>query len=211
MPLSLSRFPDHPNRSKLRGIHLKIKREIYPEFVLDKEFLEKIKINNTFRYINNILCKEYDLLSNFEKQIFAAVRWIGLGIDENIGTDKIIKFAIALECLLLDKNDNSKSKSLAKRCAYILGNTAKERQNINRQVKDLYDLRSRIVHDGSNDVNEEEIYEFQKLAINCVFKLVEIKDKNLKIKIMHVNDIIKLISKKESEALDQYLPDQPWL
>ena len=27
MPLSLSRFPDHPNRSKLRGIHLKIKRE----------------------------------------------------------------------------------------------------------------------------------------------------------------------------------------
>jgi len=25
MPLSLSRFPDHPNRSKLRGIHLKIK------------------------------------------------------------------------------------------------------------------------------------------------------------------------------------------
>ena len=27
-----------------------IKREIYPEFNLDKEFLEKIKINNTFRY-----------------------------------------------------------------------------------------------------------------------------------------------------------------
>ena len=26
MPLSLSRFPDHPNRSKLRGIHLKIKK-----------------------------------------------------------------------------------------------------------------------------------------------------------------------------------------
>ncbi len=25
MPLSLSRFPDHPSRSKLRGIHLKIK------------------------------------------------------------------------------------------------------------------------------------------------------------------------------------------
>ena len=27
MPLSLSRFPDHPSRSKLRGIHLKITLE----------------------------------------------------------------------------------------------------------------------------------------------------------------------------------------
>jgi hypothetical protein len=28
MPLSLSRFPDHPSRSKLRGIHLKIKESL---------------------------------------------------------------------------------------------------------------------------------------------------------------------------------------
>ncbi|MFZ3134429.1 hypothetical protein [Methanothrix sp.] len=191
-----------------------IKREIYPELILDKEFLERIRIDNEFEYINDILCKEYNSLSNFEKQILTAVRWIGLGIDENMGTDKIIKFAIALECLLLDKENkenNSKSKSLAKRCAYILGNNAKERQNKNKRVKYLYNLRSRIIHDGFNDVNEEEIYEFQNLAIECVFKLLEIKGKNLASKIMDVNDIIKLISQKESDALDQYLPDQPWL
>jgi len=87
----------------------------------------------------------------------------------------------------------------------------KERQNIKRQVKSLYDLRSRIIHEGFEDINEEEIYEFQKLAIECLFKLLEIKGKNLASKIKNVNDIIKLISQKESEALDQYLPDQPWL
>jgi hypothetical protein len=186
-----------------------IKREIYPELILDKEFLEII--NNKFKYINDILCKEYDSLSNFEKQILIAVRWIGLGIDENMKTDKIIKFAIALECLLLDKEDNSKSKSLAKRCAYILGNNAEERKNKKIRVKKLYNLRSRIIHDGFNDVNEEAIYEFQELAIECVFKLLEIKGTNLACKIMDVNDIINLISQKESKALDQYLPDQPWL
>lgn len=136
-------------------------RENYPELILDKEFLERI--NNKFRSLNDILCK--DSLTNFEKQILTAVRWIGLGIDENTGTDKIIKFAIALECLLLDSRDNSKSNSLAKRCAYILGNNAEERQNKKIRVKNLYDLRSRIVHDGYNDVNEEAIYEFQNLAI----------------------------------------------
>jgi len=49
MPLSLSRFPDHPSRSKLRGIHLKIKdievfepplnpAEIIPDFVPPQSF-----------------------------------------------------------------------------------------------------------------------------------------------------------------------------
>jgi hypothetical protein len=183
---------------------------IYPELILDREFLEKSMINK-FKYINNILCKEYDSLSNFEKQILIAVRWIGLGIDEDIGTDKIIKFAIALECLLLDENDNLKTNLLAKRCAYILGNNSKERQEKEKRAKYFYNLRSRIVHDGYYSVKDEDIYEFQNLVIECLLKLLEIGDKNLAKKIMDTKDLIELINQKEYEALDQYLPNQPWL
>jgi hypothetical protein len=181
---------------------------IYPELILDNEFLEKIKFDYKFEHINNILCKEYDSLSNFDRQILTAVRWIGLGIDEDIGTDKIIKFAIALECLLLDKEENSKSNSLAKRCAYILGNNSKERQDKKIRVKNLYDLRSRVVHEGFNFVKDEDIYEFQNLVIECLFKLLEIKDKYLA---NNKSDLKKLIHQKEAKALDQYLPNQPWL
>lgn len=184
---------------------------IYPELILDNEFMEKIKINYKFEYINNILCKEYNSLSNSEKQILTAVRWIGLGIDEDIGPDKIIKFAIALECLLLDKEDNSKSNSLAKRCAYILGNNSKERQDKKIQVKYLYDLRSRVVHEGFNFAKDEDIYEFQNLVIECLLKRLEIRDKNSADKIMNTSDLKKMIHQKESKALDQYLPNQPWL
>lgn len=39
MPLSLSRFPDHPNRSKLRGIHLKINHNCYRHMTLFCQWL----------------------------------------------------------------------------------------------------------------------------------------------------------------------------
>jgi hypothetical protein len=75
----------------------------------------------------------------------------------------------------------------------------------------LYDLRSRVVHEGFNFVKDEDIYEFQNLVIECLLKLLEIRDKNLASKIMDTSDLKKLIHHKESEALDQYLPNQPWL
>jgi hypothetical protein len=182
---------------------------VYPELILDREFLDKL--NQKLGYINNILCEDCNSLSPFEKQILIAVRWIGLGIDEDAGTDKIIKFAIALECLLLDKDDNSKGNSLAKRCAYILGNNSKERKEKEKQVKYLYNLRSLIVHEGLSSMKDEDIYEFQKLAIECLLRLVEIRDKNSASKIRNTNDLIKLIHQKESDAIDQYLPNQPWI
>ncbi len=191
-----------------KGWGARVRATGYPKLILDNEFLEMIKINYKFKYIHNLLCKEYNSLSNFEKQILIAVRWIGLGIDEDIGTDKIIKFAIALECLLLDKEDNSKSNPLAKRCAYILGNNSKERHDKKKRVKYLYDVRSRVVHEGFNFVKDEDIFEFQNLVIECLLRLLEIGDNDSAI--TDISYLKKMIHQKESEALDQYIPNQPW-
>ncbi len=84
---------------------------IYPKLVLDKEFADEIRSNYEFEYISHLLCKEHSSLSDFEKQLLIAIRWIGLGIDEDIGADKIIKFATALECLVLAGDDQFKKET----------------------------------------------------------------------------------------------------
>jgi hypothetical protein len=177
----------------------------HPNLVLDRDFLKSIERNYKFKSVNDLLCKSEP--SKYERQILTAIRWIGLGIDDDIGSDKVIKFSIALECLILYKDETSKSLALAERCAYILGINSEERRKIQEKVKDLYDLRSRIVHDGENSINDKDIDELRELATKCLFKILEIKDKY---KLEGTEDLKKLIQGKKSEVIYQFLPDQPW-
>jgi hypothetical protein len=176
-----------------------------PRLIVNKEFLDDIKNNYKFQYIEYILNKKKT--SKYENQILRAIRWIGLGIDDDIGTDKIIKFSIALECLVLTRNDKSKTEALAERCAYILGKSSKERQDIPNEVKYFYDLRSDIVHDGKDSINEVDINAFRELVTKCLFKLVEINDKEK----LRDNDHLKeLIQSEKIKAISKYREKEPW-
>ena len=117
-----------------------------------------------------------------------------MGIDDDIGSDKVIKFSIALECLILTKNEISKSLALAERCAYILGSNSKERRKIQESVKGLYDLRSGIAHDGNNSITDKDVDEFRELATKCLFKILEIKDRS---NLMGTERLKKLIQEKK--------------
>lgn len=62
--------------------------------------------------------------------------------------DKIIGHAIALECLLLDRNTKQKTKNLSKRASSILASSKKEKAYYFTLFQIFYGLRSDIVHAG---------------------------------------------------------------
>ncbi len=176
-----------------------------PKLIIDNDFLDEIEKNYEFIQIKNILRKETP--SKYERQILLAIRWLGLGIDDDIETDKLIKFSVALECLVLTRDDKTKSEALAERCACILGNSSEERRKVYDNVKHFYDLRGDIVHDGMDSINKVYVYEFRELVTKCLFKLLEI---NNKYHLMDTKQLKELIQSKKSEAITQYRSDKNW-
>ena len=78
--------------------------------------------------------------------------------------------AVVLEVLLGDKSVSDVlgvTELLANRCAYLIGGTPSERQEVLNDFRSIYDVRSRIVHRGKTRLNLEDRRLLQKLLWIC--------------------------------------------
>jgi len=156
------------------------------------EFFEGLKINTkeqikvwldfgSFIYQNqNYENKERLLLAN---------QWL---LDSYIGDNELMAFVqamIAMEVLL--GGDESKETSLTElicnRCAYFVGETHEEIKSIMKELRDIYKIRSGIVHRGKPILTIEEREKLHKLRNLCrkvIFKeiwlILEHQKKSLK-------------------------------
>lgn len=70
-----------------------------------------------------------------------------------------VQAMVSLEILLGDKRTSDLmglGELLRNRCAYLVGKTHSQRQEILAEFKDIYEIRSDIVHSGKNKLSREE-------------------------------------------------------
>lgn len=97
------------------------------------------------------------------------------------GDDQIMSFlqaTIVLETLLGEKSSGAEAPSLtslmANRCGYLLGGSAVEREHIIASFKEIYKVRSNIVHSGMNTlVHRQKIV---KVSLNSLCRKVISKE-----------------------------------
>lgn len=86
--------------------------------------------------------------------------------------EAFLMFMIALECLILPKQNMELSYRLSQRAAWFLGNTPDKRQDIKALIKKLYNIRSKIVHSGGYEVPEEKYHQAYKVAKISTLKML---------------------------------------
>ena len=151
----------------------------FGEYRINKKKYDDLKTNYCLNEISGILSKTPSMRSDLENSIIMAIRWLGLGIDDEVVSDKLLKFAIALECLLIARGEKGdKTDTISKRAAYILGTTASECMRIVSEVKLLYDIRSAIVHQGCEAEEEKFIEEcVQRTYLYSMRTMLELSKK----------------------------------
>ena len=105
--------------------------------------------------------------------------------------DAVLKMMIALESLLLYERE-SKKDNLSERMALIMGNTYDDRLKILTTMEQLYEIRSKIVHQGSIDVNIIDRNQLQYFTFLCIVIILE---KYQAEKIINIKDFINWIYK----------------
>ena len=106
--------------------------------------------------------------SEIEELLLRAVRCCGRATDAESLEDKFLFSMIALETLTLPKRVRNIRQHLASRSARILGRGDSDSRDLEREIKGLYDIRSRLVHDGSLEVKEDDCARGHSIALTAV-------------------------------------------
>jgi hypothetical protein len=75
---------------------------------------------------------------------------------------------VALESLLCGDTKVESIYRLSMRCAKLLGSSLQERKEITKKVKELYTVRSAIVHSGSVEVTTADLAAIRLYSKSCI-------------------------------------------
>lgn len=125
--------------------------------------LEKLTFNdaNEERANKLLSCLEVPaklIESNSEEsvRIKSAIEWSFDSITAEDETMAFLKACIGLEALLGENEAGpSLTETLSDRCSYLIATSIKSRKNIKERFKDLYKIRSNIVHGSINHLDRE--------------------------------------------------------
>lgn len=142
------------------------------------------KLIETYAKNNNGLAIASKLLSanrnEFQDRLLSALRWAGSATSEIDNEKSFLGYAISLETLILQEgNDENISYKIRTRIAQLLSENYIYCCKIERHIKDLYKIRSSIVHNGEYQVADGDLSLIRYYSKNCIVKLLvneEFKD-----------------------------------
>jgi|GEM_PF-1341756 len=137
---------------------------------------DKHKTAKAIERAHQIAGKYPNNLSNLENRIVGAITWAGEGIDAVEKDIKVVKCVVALETLFGIKKGN-KQKGFVDGIIRLFGDYVHDKDCFRDLTKDIYELRSTIVHEGKRDISDEDAEWAERFASGCLLKVLEIMDK----------------------------------
>ena len=119
------------------------------------------------------------------EKILLASEWL---FDSYCGSNELLSFVqtvVAMEILLGDKAVSDLmglGELLRNRCAYLIGKSQKQRDDILNDFKRIYDLRCQIVHRGKSRLTEHErnlFYDFRRLCQSVIREEIALLQKDI--------------------------------
>jgi hypothetical protein len=116
-------------------------------------------------------------VTELEDKIIRSIIWGGKSIIESDIADSFVQVAIALEILLTYKQkDHLISPSIvhqiSETAAIIIADSYDDRIKVERDIKDLYTIRSNIVHLGTRHIEIQDYYKLFFYVKDIIVKLL---------------------------------------
>jgi hypothetical protein len=105
--------------------------------------------------------------------LLTGAQWAGRATIDRRREQGFLLYAIALETVMLPtKETQGLGHRLRLRVAHLLGETVAARERLAKQMTDLYDVRSKIVHAGSYEVTDVDLGRLRSLVKGTLFRLL---------------------------------------
>ena len=124
-----------------------------------------------------------------DELLLRAVRWSGRSAAAETPEDALLYSIIALESLLLPSGFGELSFRLSRLVARVLGKDQDTRFQLAKDVVRLYDLRSKVVHDGRIEVTEGDKDQASALALEAIARIVNDEEVAQTTKLSDLQDV----------------------
>jgi hypothetical protein len=115
--------------------------------------------------------------NEIEERIISAMQWAGRATVEDRNEEAFLLYAIALESLIMERGPSAELNfRLIHRIAHLLGTDFESRKNIRERTKELYKIRSKIVHTGSFEVSDSDLQYMRLFTKECIARILTGKE-----------------------------------
>lgn len=115
------------------------------DMLLQEAYLD----DDLYKYLQDSGIKELESNSSITKVVKNCLHWLGIGLDEDLPSAKLLNFVTILEATLKTKSESTELKlRVADRCALLLGSNFTEKKEITKYISQIYNARSKVVHTG---------------------------------------------------------------
>ncbi len=137
-------------------------------FDLDKKKIDCLKSNCHLVLLQGILDKPCGDRNSFESAVIQAFQSLGCAIVAPTIDMRFLNCTIALERMLIPDGEDTTTERWSDRLAVALTRDSSHRQIIIKRTKQLYDLRSRIVHAAYSGVSDADARLMERWALGVI-------------------------------------------
>jgi hypothetical protein len=136
-----------------------------------KELKDLAILRPAFRRIHDLMRNK--LRSALSDVLLASIQGAGRASVERSREQAFLLFAIALETLILPESDSQElTYRLRVRVAHLLGRDRTQRAALSSMIRDLYKIRSKIVHNGSYQVTDDDLGQLRSITKRSIFRVL---------------------------------------
>lgn len=146
-----------------------------PQIPLKLRTLESYNIQSPigFDKVSDILQQLPNRRTKLQKGFLASIQWAGRATAEPRQEEAFLLYMIALESLVLMDRDRAElNYRLSLRVAHLLGIDTSSRIKISKDLRELYGIRSRIVHNGDYQISAANLALIRAITKNCIIALL---------------------------------------
>ncbi len=126
----------------------------YDKLPIDDIYLKNSELGHD--YVWDLACMSDP--NGFQTRIITAIEWLGQAISEMSTQNSFLKAAISLEIIFTFNEKTvitpSIMNQISESVALLLGKDLEQRKTLEREIKDLYGIRSSIVHAGKKNIDK---------------------------------------------------------
>lgn len=126
-----------------------------------------------FSEVSHILKKSNADLKKFERTLLRGIHWFALSQVQYEKAAEFICLTTCLETFLNPRDDSPKQTSIAEGTAILLNTTLEGRQELKGRVKDIYRLRSAVIHGDEPKSLDTELPRLRSIAAKLVRLMIE--------------------------------------
>src|SRR3989442_3428234 len=140
-------------------------------YELDQSTLDKMK-DLHFEYVGEILHKPEKQRRPLENNLITAIDFFGAAMNAVEPRNSFINFIISLESALLTRHERKKAQNISKWIILLFLTPSIKRRRLFEKVSGYYKIRSDIIHEGIDNVDEDSLYGLFYFTFQILIQLV---------------------------------------